>query len=156
MNVLKTVTRKSRPVNLFFTEIILALLFFSISAAVILKIFASADRLSRVSSEKENAMICAQSIAESYSQCGDVGDALKTVFSETADFAESGGEYTLLLDEKCKLSAYGGVQLKLSEDREKTTAGVLSRLTLTFETENEELYSLDCSAYIPSGGADDE
>ncbi len=132
------------------------LLFFSISAAVILKIFVSADRRSRLSSEKENAMLCAQSIAEAYSQSGDVGKALKAVFPESDDIGESGGNYIVPLDEKCRMSTDGGVLLELAEDREKTASGELLRLTLTFKTENEELYSLDCSAYIPAGGADNE
>lgn len=132
------------------------LLFFSISAAVILKIFVSADRRSRLSSEKENAMLCAQSIAEAYSQSGDIGKALKKVFHESDDIGESGGNYIVPLDEKCRMSTDGGVLLELAEDREKTASGELLRLTLTFETEKEELYSLDCSAYIPAGGADNE
>lgn len=156
MKLLKNVTNKHLPVNLFFTEIILALLFFSISAAVILKIFATADRRSRLSSEKENAMICAQSIAEAYSQSGNVGEALKTVFSESADIGENGGKYTLSLDKLCKPSIDGDVLMEASEEREKTDAGELARLTITFGTEKEELYSLACSAYIPVGGSSDE
>lgn len=156
MNTLKTVSIKRRSINLFFTELIIALLFFSISGAVILQVFAAADRKARLSAEKENAMICAQSIAEVYSESGNVEKTLKTVFSNEVRFDESDGTYSLKLDDKCRPSADGKIDVKISETRETALSGELSRLSILFATAEDELFSLDCSAYIPLGGSSDE
>lgn len=156
MNTLKTVSIKRRSVNLFFTELIIALLFFSISGAVILQVFAAADKKARLSAEKENAMICAQSIAEVYSESGSVETSLKTVFSTDVQYDESNGKYSMKLDDKCRPSIDGKIDVKLTETRETTLSGELSRLSVSFLSAEEELYSLDCSAYIPSGGGTNE
>ena len=155
MNTLKTVVKKRRPINLFFTELIIALLFFSISGAVILRVFASADKKSRANAEKENAMICAQSIAETYSEIGNAGEALMTVFSQECEFDESNGVYTIKLDSYCRPAADGNVTMSAAEEREKTLAGELSALTVTFSNDENELFSLVCSAYKSNGGDTD-
>lgn len=152
MNTLKAVVKKRRPVNLFFTELIIALLFFSISGAVILNVFASADRRSRSNAEKENAIICAQSIAEVYSDTGNADEALRTVFSQAPEFDESSGLYTMRLDSHCRPAADGKMIVSAGEKRDKTDSGVLSDLTISFSNDEEELFSLVCSAYIPDGG----
>lgn len=155
MSTLKTVIKKRRPVNLFFTELIIALLFFSISGAVILNVFASADRKSHINAEKENAMICAQSIAEAYSVLGNADEALKTVFVQSPEFDAGSGIYTIQLDNLCKPATDGKVIMSATEEREITVSGVLSELSIVFSDGNEELFSLVCSAYISDGGEGD-
>lgn len=155
MNTLKTVGTKRHPINLFFTELIIALLFFIISGAVILNVFASADRRSRMNAEKENAIICAQSIAETYSETGDPNEALKTVFSQSPEFDESNGVYTIRLDSYCRPSANGKISMSATEKREETVSGVMSSLTISLATDEDELFSLVCSAYRPYGGEAD-
>lgn len=156
MNTLKTVSIKRRSINLFFTELIIALLFFSISGAVILQVFAVADKKARLSAEKENAMICAQSMAEVYSEHGNVENTLRTVFSPDVKFEESNGIYSLKLNERCKPETDGKIDVEITETRETALAGELSRLSILFKTTEVELYSLDCSAYIPLGGGTNE
>lgn len=151
MSALKATNTKRRPVNLFFTELIIALLFFSISGAVILKLFAAADRKTRDNAQKERAIICAQSIAEAYSELGNAEAALKTVFSESARFDETGDGFSIKLDGNFTPALDGGVVLKTSEISEKTAAGELSTLTITFDSEKSEIYELVCSAYISGG-----
>ena len=155
MNTLKTVVKKRRPINLFFTELIIALLFFSISGAVILRVFASADRRSRANAEKENAMICAQSIAETYSEFKNADEAFIAVFSEAPEFDENIGVYTIRLDSYCRPAGDGRIIMTASEAREKTVSGELSDLTLSFSNGESELFSLVCSAYKPNGGETD-
>lgn len=158
MIALKATNTKRRPVNLFFTELIIALLFFSISGAVILKVFAAADKRTRENAQKERAIICAQSIAEVYSELGNAEAALKTVFSDSARFVEAPDGLSIKLDGNFTPALDGGVVLNASEQREKTASGELSTLTVSFHSENEELYELVCSAYISDnkngGGAD--
>lgn len=152
MNTLKTFEKKRRPINLFFTELIISLLFFSISGAVILNVFASADKRSQANAEKENAMICAQSIAEAYSELGDADVALNTVFAQSPDYDGDSGVYTVKLDRHCKPSGDGRIILSASEKREKTASGELSELAMSFTDGENELFSLTCTAYIPNGG----
>lgn len=154
MNTLKTASIKRRPINLFFTELIIALLFFSISGAVILKVFASADNKSQQSLKKENAIICAQSIAEVYSETASVEETFKVVFSNNGDFDEN-GIFSIVLDNYCRPAADGKILMTASEQREKTVSGSMSHLTVTFVCGDKELYSLVCTAYDPNGGEAD-
>lgn len=154
MNALKTTGTKRRPVNLFFTELIIALLFFSISGAVILKLFAAADKKTRENARKERAIICAQSIAEAYSELGDTEQAFKAVFSENVKPEETGGGFSIRLDGNFTPAPDGGVVLKISELREKTASGELTTLTISFDSESGELYSLVCSAYSSENKAE--
>lgn len=151
MSILKAFSIKRRPINLFFTELIIALLFFSISGAVIIKVFASADNKTRLNSQKEKAMICAQSIAEVYSESGSAEGAFDTVFSGGGSFDDN-GTFSVVLDNLCRPSADGTIILTASEEREKTVSGVMSRLTVSFACGETELYTLVCSAYSPDGG----
>lgn len=147
MNTLKTVSTKRRPINLFFTELIIALLFFSISGVVILRVFAAADKRSQQNARKERAIICAQSIAEVYSELGNAEAALKAVFPESVRLDETPDGFSIKLDGSYRPAIDGEVILNASEQREKTASGELSRLTVSFDSENGELYSLVCSAY---------
>ena len=146
-----TKTYAARPMNLFFAELIISLLFFSISGAVILKVFAEADSKARKSAQLESAVLCAQSVAEAYSVCGSVQQAFELVFGE--DCAVDG---VLRLDGDCRLCEDGEILLTFLREQSETAAGTLSQLTLTFTMNDEELYTLDCSAYIPKGGNADE
>lgn len=142
---------KRRPINLFFAEIIIALLFFSISGAVIIKVFAAADMKSQQSARLERVIILAQTIAEAYSESGDFGRAAELAFGGGLVVVEPAldGEVTLSVEN-------GSMYLTARENRVFTGAGELSSLTVTFTANGEEIYSLDCSAYIGNGGEPDE
>ncbi len=130
-----------RPINLFFAEIIIVLLFFSISGAVILRVFAAADEKSRKTAQLENVIIYAQSLAELYSGTGDIEKCAEKVWTN-AIVRESTPEHVsiYLPDEKTTFDAY--------EQSEKTAAGELSTLKMVFSAEGSEIYTLSCKAYI--------
>lgn len=132
---------------LLFAEMTIALLFFVISFAVMIRVFAAADGLERRAQRREKAVLCAQSIAEAYSVSGDPGTALRLVFGE--DIPE--GDITLNSD--LVPEDNGEITLTLSEEKEETAAGTYSTLSIRFGYSGEELFSLDCGAYIPRGGA---
>lgn len=138
---------KRRPINLFFAEIIIALLFFSISGAVIIKVFATADMKSRQSARLERVIILAQSLAEAYSESGDLNKAAELALGLAVDGSD--GEVTLPIEN-------GSIYVTARESREFTGAGELSTLSVTFTTDDKEIYSLDCSAYVRNGGEPDE
>lgn len=126
-----------RPLNLFFIEVIIALLFFSISGAVILTVFAGADKKSRQSEVLESVIIRAQSIAEVYSLSGNSEEAIEFVTRECG-----------ALDDNIRLSK--------SEEKTEKSEGTFSRLTLTFSDKDGEIYTFTCSAYVRNGGNDEQ
>lgn len=142
-----------RSQHLLYVEMILALLFFMISLAVILRVFAAADRRSRDSGMREKAGLCAQSIAEAYSVTGDPEKSLKLVFGEDIPITD-GAE--LRLNSSLSPDSGGALMLTLSERREDTGAGVYSVLNISFADDETELCTLECAAYIPRGGAANE
>lgn len=134
--------------HLLFAEMVTALLFFIISFAVIIRIFAAADGMERRGRRREQASLCAQSIAEAYSVSGDAGRALELVFGDSfSECSEIG------LDGSMKPSSQPEITLSLSEERRGLPAGEYSRLSISFTDDAGEIYSLECAAYIPEGGA---
>ena len=110
---LKTVNKGvRRPINLFLAEIIIALLFFSISGAVILQVFAAADIKSRKSGELESVIICAQTLAEAYSESGNIVTAAKIVW-EDPEINTTDGTNTEIY------TADGKISLTATEQRKK-------------------------------------
>ena len=132
---------------LLFAEMTIALLFFVISFAVMIRVFAAADGLERRAQRREKAVLCAQSIAEAYSVSGDTGTALRLVFGEDMPQGDIQLNSELLPEDN------GEITLSLSEEKEDTAAGTYSTLSIRFGYSDEELFSLDCGAYIPRGGA---
>ena len=131
-----------RPMNLFFIEIIIALLFFSISGAVIMKVFAAADSKTRKSALLEEVVITAQSIAELYSCDGDAEAAVRETVGSAGNIDLSA---VPLKDNR--------VMLSVSEQREPSGAGELRRLSMVFTLDGGEIYSLNCAAYVSGGGS---
>lgn len=132
---------------LLFAEMTIALLFFVISFAVMIRVFAAADGLERRAQRREKAVLRAQSIAEAYSVSGDTGTALRLVFGEDIPQGD------ILLNSELVPEDNGEITLTLSEEKEDTAAGTYSTLSIRFGYSGEELFSLDCGAYIPRGGA---
>lgn len=148
MRTLKSIRANiRRPANVFFVEVIISLLFFSISGAVILQVFAAAEHRSRKSAELGKVILTAQSIAEIYSSTGDLQKSMETVFGEGYNTYDS-----LVLNSECEIDDNGSINLVTAESRTNLSGGDISRLTLVFSTENTELYSISCAAYIPKGG----
>lgn len=138
---------KERRANLFFIELIIALLFFSLSAVIILRVFASADNKQRNAALTERSIICAQSLAEVYSAEGDIS----VTCAEVLGAIGSGSDFTLSFNENMVPVAEDGcVKLAMHETvLSDTDAGRLSQLDMTFTAGETELYSLTCTAYMP-------
>ncbi len=137
MTTIKSAINK-RPVNLFLIEMIIALLFFCVSAAIILKVFAGADRKSQESARLERVVILAQSIAEAYSVYGDPDKAAQCVGLERLDTSISDKD--------------GEIVLQTAQSQHETDAGEMRTLRLVFSYDDKEIYSLDCSSYFHKNG----
>ncbi len=75
-------TKNSSKSGIFLMELILSILFFSIAAAVCVKLFVTAHRLSDQSVNLNHAVSMAESIAEAFYGCnGNVGE-LETLFPD--------------------------------------------------------------------------
>lgn len=146
LRAIKTV-RPKKPSNLFLVEMIIAMLFFSISGAVILNVFAAADGKMRRSGTGDGAVLCAQSCAEAYSLKGNVREMVELVFGDFETAAD--GSLRVALDDRCRPSAEGALTLVISESGEDSAAGTLKTAELVFMRDNEELGRFSCSAYIP-------
>ncbi len=157
MRPLKTVNkRESRPASLFFAEMVISLLFFSISGAVILRVFAAADMRSRESLLTEKAAVIAQSLAEIYSVKKDA----KTAIEQAADRQCSDiGEGRYIVEFTEKDGVFDGVTLQAYETRTEYPAGTMLDMKLVFSAEGEDsengFFTLNCGTYL-SGGAADE
>ncbi len=141
-----------RPNNLLFAEMIISLLFFILSFALIIRVFAGADSLEREERRRERAALCAQSVAEAYSVSGDLSKSLELALGAFPE--ERGGRLEIRLDEDFKPEDSGGITLVLEESRTDSGAGDYSELEICFTRSGGEIYSLKCGAYIPrTGGA---
>lgn len=126
---------------------LIAMLFFSVSGAVILNVFAAADGKMRRSAAGDSAMLCAQSCAEAYSVTGNAEETARTVFGEFT--RREDGSLCVALDESCRPSAEGSITLIIRESAELSPAGTLTTAELVFMREDEELRRFTCAAYVP-------
>lgn len=149
MIILKNKNNTVQGINLFFIEIIVLLLFFGISGAIVLKAFACADSKAKLSIIYDKASLCSQSIAEIYRD-NNKETAFAMVFGENYTDYLNGS--TLLMDGECNLSESGAVTLKFSEETTESECGKLHTLTLVFDSSEKEIYSFSCCSYIPTGG----
>ena len=137
------------PRNLFFVEIIIVLLFFFVSGAIVMKAFATAD-LRAKSSICENINLCTQSLCEGYSVKGNIEDTTALVFGEEFS-ADENGECIIYLSSDCKtvLGSDECIILELRERKERKASGELCFLTVTFRYDGEEIISAEASSYAP-------
>lgn len=146
--------------NLFFLEMIIVLLFFSIAAAVILKSFAASDSLANKSRRTESMTFCAQSAAEIFSKTGNLSQTVEELFGNgsaeilNADLEKVGyiSEATLPLTEDCEYSPQNPeIFVTMTETAEQFDSGVLKTLCIQFKNaDKEELYKTTSGAYIPN------
>lgn len=155
--------RKAVRFNLFFLEMIIVLLFFSIAAAVILRSFAASDKLARSSRRLENMAFCAQSVAEIYSETGSMRDTAETLFGDgnwqilNIDMQEGyAATLTVPMTSGCEYSPQSTeLFMEMAESSEEYAGGNLRTLTVSFEDEDGEvLYKITAGAYIPSEDGD--
>lgn len=161
MTVLKRLKVKTKrmPLNLFFIELIIILLFLSISGAVILKLFASADLIEEKNFLTGHAVMNVQSLSEMYAGTGDMRKASDALFGSGWYTEDCDGVITICLDNEMKplltedaRRNYGRVNIVLDETRTEGNCGVLCCMTgkvYLLGEGNKEVYSQVCSAYIP-------
>lgn len=135
---------------------VISLLFFSISGAVILRVFAAADLRSRESLLTEKAAVIAQSCAEAYSVKKDAKTAIEQAAGEPCSDM-GGGRYTVEFTGED--SALSGVTLYANETRTEYTAGTMLDMTLVFAVSGADsedgFFTLSFGTYVPGGAANE-
>lgn len=131
--------------HLFFVEMIIVLLFFVISCAVVMNMFVHSDKLSRESERLEKMTFCSQSAAEIYSETGSTSKITEMLFGIST---EENKAVNLKLDNDFSVSEEGALTLELipenNSDREKFTA-----IEIRFSDNTDRvLYSVK-AAHIP-------
>ena len=145
--------KKRMPLNLFFIELLVVLLFFAVSGGVIMNLFASSDVRARLNKLTEQTMLSVQSVSETYAVCGDMdrtvdkifGSAACVGFTKTLNEDDSGEPieervikgYTITMDENLYplvtpdgIRDYGAVELVLEETGEEMSGGTLHKLDI--------------------------
>ncbi len=147
--------------NLFFVEMIIVLMFFSIASAVILNAFAASGRLSRESGRLERMSFCAQSAAEIFSETGSLPKTVEELFGSNpyeirgGDF-EGGGyalQVRLPLTEECAYSPENAELYMLVLVRSEEPGG-LSEMHIVFTdgSNGKVLYTIMAGSYLPRKG----
>lgn len=115
-----------------------------------MRAFAAAQLQAQKSSIHENVNLCAQSVAEAYSQYGSIEETTESVFGKRFTTTPD-GLCEIYLDPYCHISASSEeyIKLVLSQSTKETDAGALNELTMYFIYRDEEIYRLTCSAYLP-------
>ncbi len=132
--------------SLFFVEMIIVLLFFSIASVTILRTFAASDSLSRESGRLERMSFCAQSAAELYSETGNLSETSKELFGIETENADT---VIVPLDEQCRYSK-SDVSLYMSMTAVKGERDGLSELHIAFSDKGgETVYEIKSGAYLP-------
>ncbi len=125
--------------NILLIELLIVILFFSLSQVVMVRVFASAHEKSHESVQLRHALMACQDIAEQLSVCEEPDALLLTL-----DFNGEDGTY-FRCDEN-------GFDLYVHSVREETPAGTLISSTVTARHEEKEILSLPVSLYVPKEG----
>ena len=140
--------RKNGRLNLFFVEMIIVLLFFSIAAAVVLRSFAGSYKLAKESRETEKMAFLSQSAAEIYSETASLSETAEMLLSDRSFKAQQElSKVTFPMD--------GGITVTLSESSEEYDGGTLKTLKIVFQSgSGEVLYETESGAYVPERTVD--
>ena len=139
--------QKNGRFNLFFVEMIIVLLFFSIAAAIILRSFVIADRLAGESRRTESMAFCAQSAAEIFSRTASLSETAETLFGTAG--TEGISEITVPVTSECKYSPTSAeMYMMMRETEEKCGEGSIRVLNIFFrDGSGEILYEMRSGAY---------
>lgn len=126
--------------NILLIELLIVILFFSLSQVVMVRVFASAHEKSHNSVQLRHALMACQDVAEQLS-VSEEPDALLL----RMDFNGEDGTY-FRCDEN-------GFDVYVHCQREDTAAGTLLTSTVTAQKENREILTLPVSLYVPKEGS---
>lgn len=133
---------KGSAFTLFFIEMAVMIVFFGLSAAVVMRVFAASSVMTSESERSERMSFCAQSAAEIFSGCGDIEYTSQILFSAYDD--------KIPVDENCTYSPDDPkMYVSMTETDEEYPAGVLKTMKITFtDVSGKCLYEMTSGAYL--------
>ena len=126
---------KGNQLNTLLVEIMIAVLFFALSATTVLQTFVVTRNQSREAGIYDVALMEAQNIADRLYASGDYDGML-----EQAGFTQDGQSWTLKLED---------YDLRVTTAQESTGAGVLLTAEVSAMHKDEALLTLPCVRYLP-------
>lgn len=142
-------TKNSSKSGIFLMELILSILFFSIAAAVCVKLFVTAHRLSDQSVNLNHAVSMAESIAEAFYGCNGNAGELETLFPDARKNQTDEQTIFTINNAEEELGAF----VKINASEELTTCeirvGMLRQVTAYQEqgTEFDSVYELQLTLF---------
>lgn len=136
--------KSTRRPNAMLIELVIVILFFALSAGIILQLFVAAHDRSAQNETDTAAMLMAEDFAERFAASRQPLDA----------FLEADG-WAAQADARTKQVAREGatpLTLHLTGESEQAEAGTLDRLTLTIRDGGREAVTLPVSRYLPGEG----
>lgn len=142
-------TKSRSKSSLFLMELIIVIMFFSLSAAICMKVFSSAKVKTDLSRNMTNASFAAESLAECYKANKLDGTDLSKIYPYATEY---NGIYTVYYDADWTMSeefkgAYRATLVEHEEDY-YTQAKIV-----VYDAKGSELFSMDCAA-SPEKGVD--
>lgn len=131
--------KKGGHLNALLVEILIAVLFFALSATVILETFATSRSQTSRAGLVNAAMGAGQDLAERLYAAVDAGGLL-----EEEGFAFGGDAWE---------KDFGEYRMRVQIDGEPTAAGMLRRMEVSALEGDESLFALPCSRYFPEEAA---
>lgn len=133
----------TRKPNTMLIELVIVILFFAISAAVILQLFAAAGTRSAQNTTDSTALLMAEDFAERFAASTLPADA----FLEAEGYAQDGDVYT-----RTAAAGKRTLTLTVSGNSEQTSAGALDALHLAVYDQERAVLTLPVSRYLPKEG----
>lgn len=144
---------RTSKTSLFLLELIISILFFSLSAAVCVQLFVKAHQISEKSVDESHAVMWAESLAEAFSSCnGDFEDTCTTMENlGPAYYDSSSHTLTLSLNSKWELTkeaSEAAYQAVLTQSQEDTmSVANIEILSLNSTMNSDSLYQLSIKKY---------
>lgn len=121
--------------NIVLVELVIVLIFFSLSQVILVQVFAMAQHKNVQSRLTGDALLAAQDAAEQLALCDDPEALLKSL-----GFAQEGGLYR---------REAAGYSLEAAIARLSQPGGALLSVRLTAEAEDATLFTLPVTRYLP-------
>lgn len=126
---------KHNPFRALLVEILIAVLFFALSAPVLLEVFVGARNQSVRAEVTNQALLAAQNLADRLYVAETAEDILRQ-----AGFTEAGEDWTLEAD---------GCALTVTLEEKRFPGGLLRSAGITAQYGGETLFTLPCARYLP-------
>ncbi|NLL63705.1 MAG: hypothetical protein GX241_05660 [Ruminococcaceae bacterium] len=141
----ETIKNRSKS-SLFLMEIIIVLLFFTLSAAICMKVFAVAKVKTDVSRNLSNATFAAESLAEVYKEAGSVtGEPMKKVYDKATCHEDV---FTIYYDKEWNLVEKYEGDFKAIVKEDSSSSSVNKAIISVFNSSGELLFEM-VTATVP-------